>query len=109
MGRGLHVEAEWDTASSDPFEKARKSIDEKLAVTPPPANKAELEADLAKLDGISNAILKDVATSVELMNQKMLGRRPAGRQPAPLEGRARRRVHEAAGPPASSGSELSRS
>ncbi len=71
VGRGLHVEAEWDTASSDPFEKARKSINEKLAATPPPANKTELEADLATLNGFSKAILKDVATSVDLMNQKM--------------------------------------
>ena len=71
VGRGLHVEAEWDTASSDPFEKARKSITEKLAATPAAANKPELEADLAKLNDMSKAILKDVATSVELMNQKM--------------------------------------
>lgn len=71
VGRGLHVEAEWDTASSDPFEKARKNIEEKLAATPAPANKPELEADLATLKGFSQAILKDVATSVELMNQKL--------------------------------------
>jgi hypothetical protein len=71
VGRGLHVEAEWDTASSDPFEKARKSIEEKLAVTPAPANKAELETDLATLHAFSTAILKDVSTSVELMNAKM--------------------------------------
>jgi hypothetical protein len=73
VGRGLHLEAEWDTASSDPFEKARKSIETKLAATPAPANKAELEADLAKLKDISKAILKDVATAVELMKQKMEG------------------------------------
>jgi hypothetical protein len=71
VGRGLHVEAEWDTASSDPFEKARKNIEEKLAATPPPANKDELVADLATLKGFSTAILKDVSTSVELMNQKL--------------------------------------
>jgi hypothetical protein len=71
VGRGLHLEAEWDTASSDPFEKAMKAINEKLAATPAPANKAELEADKAKLDAINKAILKDVATSVDLMRQKM--------------------------------------
>lgn len=71
VGRGLHLEAEWDTASSDPFEKAKDKITTALAATPAPANKAELEADLAKLKSISDAILKDVATSVELMKQKM--------------------------------------
>ncbi len=71
VGRGLHLEAEWDTASSDPFEKARKTITEKLAATPPPANKAELEGDLAKLNDISKTILKDVATAVDMMKLKM--------------------------------------
>lgn len=71
VGRGLHLEAEWDTASSDPFEKAIKSIDEKLAATPAPANKAELEADRAKLKDISKQILKDVTAAVELMKAKM--------------------------------------
>lgn len=73
VGRGLHLEAEWDTASSDPFEKALKSIETKLAATPPPANKAELEADRAKLKDFSKAILKDVATAVDLMKAKMEG------------------------------------
>lgn len=69
VGRGLHLEAEWDTASSDPFEKALKSIDEKLKTNP--ANKAELEADRAKLKDISKQILKDVATAVDMMKAKM--------------------------------------
>ncbi len=73
VGRGLHLEAEWDTASSDPFEKARKSIETKLAATPAPANKPELEADLKKLKEFSALILKDVATAVELMKAKMEG------------------------------------
>jgi hypothetical protein len=72
VGRGLHVEAEWDTASSDPFEKAGKAIREKLAATPAPANKAELEADLKALNGMSAVILKDVKTAVDLMNTKMV-------------------------------------
>lgn len=78
VGRGLHVEAEWDTASSDPFEKTKKSITEKLNATPAPANKAELEADLKALDGMSKAILKDVAQAVELMKEKMVA---AGLEP----------------------------
>ncbi len=78
VGRGLHVEAEWDTASSDPFEKCGKAIREKLAATPAPANKPELEADLARLNSMSAAIVKDVATSVDLMNQKM---KAAGLEP----------------------------
>jgi hypothetical protein len=72
VGRGLHVEAEWDTASSDPFEKAGKSIREKLAATPAPANKAELEADLKSLTEMSAAILKDVKSAVDLMKAKMV-------------------------------------
>lgn len=72
VGRGLHLEAEWDTASSDPFEKARKSITEKLAATPAPANKPELEADLKSLNDMSKAILKDVSQAVELMKEKMV-------------------------------------
>ncbi|MDP2270355.1 MAG: hypothetical protein Q8N23_30185 [Archangium sp.] len=73
VGRGLHLEAEWDTASSDPFEKALKTIETKLAATPAPANKSELEADRAKLKEFSKAILKDVATAVDLMKAKMEG------------------------------------
>lgn len=78
VGRGLHLEAEWDTASSDPFEKAMKSLKEKLAATPAPANKDELEADLAKLTSMSKAILKDVSEAVALMKEKMVA---AGLEP----------------------------
>ena len=55
-----------------------KSIKEKLAATPPPANQAELEADLAKLQGMASTIRKDVSSAVELMKQKMVG---AGLEP----------------------------
>lgn len=73
VGRGLHLEAEWDTASSDPFEKALKTIETKLSATPAPANKTELEADRAKLKEFSAMILKDVASAVDLMKAKMEG------------------------------------
>ncbi len=43
------------------------------ALTPPPANQAELEADLAKLQGMATTIRKDVSSAVELMKQKMVG------------------------------------
>ncbi|MEW5737876.1 MAG: hypothetical protein AB1938_03060 [Myxococcota bacterium] len=76
VGRGLHLEAEWDTASSDPFEKAGEEIDKKLAANP--ANKAELEADKAKLEGMKKAILKDVEGAVLLMKEKMVA---AGLEP----------------------------
>lgn len=71
VGRGLHIEAEWDTASSDPFEKTKNAITAKLAANPTPEQKTELEADLAQLKGYSDAILKDVATAVSLMKEKM--------------------------------------
>ncbi|MGV3624933.1 MAG: hypothetical protein ACO1OB_29200 [Archangium sp.] len=71
VGRGLHLEAEWDTASSDPFEKAKKAIEAKLAANPSAADKAALEADLGTLKKMSDAILKDVANAVNLMKEKM--------------------------------------
>jgi hypothetical protein len=76
VGRGLHLEAEWDTASSDPFEKCGAEIEKQLASGP--ANKAELEADLRKLEAIKKAILKDVETAVALMKEKMVA---AGLEP----------------------------
>lgn len=71
VGRGLHLEAEWDTASSDPFEKTKKAIEAKLAANPSAADKTALEADLASLKKMSDAILKDVANAVNLMKEKM--------------------------------------
>lgn len=76
VGRGLHVEAEWDTASSDPFEKCGKEIEKRLATNP--ANADELKADLEKLDGMKKAILKDVEGAVLLMKEKMVA---AGLEP----------------------------
>lgn len=76
VGRGLHLEAEWDTASSDPFEKCGEEIQKRLAANP--ADKAALEADLAKLNEMKAAILKDVAGAVALMKEKMIA---AGLEP----------------------------
>ncbi len=71
VGRGLHLEAEWDTASSDPFEKAKEAIQARLAGSPSADEKAALEADLTALKKMSDAILKDVANAVNLMKEKM--------------------------------------
>lgn len=71
VGRGLHLEAEWDTASSDPFEKTKKAIEAKLAANPSAADKTALETDLASLKKMSDSILKDVANAVNLMKEKM--------------------------------------
>lgn len=70
VGRGLHLEAEWDTASSDPFEKCGNEIEKRLAANP--ANADELKADLAKLGEMKGAILKDVENAVALMKDKMV-------------------------------------
>jgi uncharacterized protein YwgA len=78
VGRGLHLEAEWDTAASDPFEKAMKSINEKLAASPAPADKAQLEADLKRLKEMSAKILADVEQVVQLMKERMIA---AGLEP----------------------------
>jgi hypothetical protein len=72
VGRGLHLEAEWDTASSDPFEKCGKEIEKRLAAATDPAAKAELEADQAKLGEMKKVILKDVENAVTLMKEKMV-------------------------------------
>jgi hypothetical protein len=71
IGRGLHVEAEWDTAASDPFEKALEEIDKRLKATPAPANAAELEADKAKLEGHRATFRRDVAQTVELLKARL--------------------------------------
>lgn len=76
VGRGLHLEAEWDTASSDPFEKCGNEIEKRLAANP--ANADELKADLAKLGEMKGAILKDVENAVALMKDKMVA---AGLEP----------------------------
>ncbi len=68
-GRGLHVEAEWDTASSEPFEKAIESIDTKLAANP--SNRAELEADKAKLEGFREVFRGDVAKTVAISQERL--------------------------------------
>ncbi|MFT3713579.1 MAG: hypothetical protein QM817_38470 [Archangium sp.] len=72
VGRGLHLEAEWDAASSDPFEKARQTIATRTAAAPTPAARAELVADAAKLNDIVRTYLADVATAVSVMREAML-------------------------------------
>ncbi len=72
VGRGLHVEAEWDTAASEPFENAVDEVKKRLAATPAPANKAELEADLAALEGMRATIRKDVETTVALLKERLV-------------------------------------
>lgn len=71
VGKGLHVEAEWDSASSDPFTEAVEKIDEQLKSNP--ANAAELQADKEKLNGIREQFRQDVATAVELMKSRLVG------------------------------------
>ncbi len=72
IGRGpLHVEAEWDTASSDPFEKAIEEIDTRLAATPPPANIDELKADKENVEARREVFRKDVSQTVEVLKQRL--------------------------------------
>jgi len=73
IGKGpLHVEAEWDTASSDPFEKAIESINTKLAAAPTPAAKAELEADKKQIEGFRTTFRKDVEATVNVIKKNLL-------------------------------------
>lgn len=70
IGNGLHIEAEWDSQSSDPFEKAQVEIEKRLGQNP--ANKAELEADLTAIEGYREVFRQDVAKTVEVMKQRLL-------------------------------------
>ncbi|MBM4378726.1 MAG: hypothetical protein FJ086_05400 [Deltaproteobacteria bacterium] len=72
LGKGLHVEAEWDSAASDPFTQAVESIDKALAAAPAPANGAELQADRARLEAIRELFRADVATTVKLLEERLL-------------------------------------
>lgn len=73
IGRGpLHVEAEWDTASSDPFEKALKEVDTRLAAATAPADKAALEADKKAIQGFRATFQKDVQATVEVVKKQLL-------------------------------------
>ena len=72
IGRGpLHVEAEWDTAASDPFENALEEIDKRLAATPAPANVDELKADRVAIEATREVFRKDVSQTVELLKQRL--------------------------------------
>jgi len=73
IGRGpLHLEAEWDTASSDPFEKAITEIDKRLAASPSAADQATLEADRAQLEGFRATFRQDVQATVEVVKKQLL-------------------------------------
>lgn len=70
IGKGpLHVEAEWDTASSDPFENALEAIDKKLAAAP--ADAETLKAERAQLEGYREVFRKDVQATVDLLKEKL--------------------------------------
>jgi len=73
IGKGpLHVEAEWDTASSDPFEKAIEEIDKKLATATTPVAKAALEADRKQIEGFRGTFRKDVEATVNVIKKNLL-------------------------------------
>jgi hypothetical protein len=72
VGKGLHVEAEWDSAASDPFTKAVESIDQALSATPAPANATELQADRARLEAIRELFRADVASTVAVLQERLV-------------------------------------
>ncbi len=75
IGKGpLHVEAEWDSASSDSFEKAIAEIDKRLAATTPapdPATVTTLKADRASIESMREVFRGDVAKTVEVLRAKL--------------------------------------
>ena len=73
IGRGpLHVEAEWDSASSDGFEEAIEEIDKRLAATPAPANVDELKADRVAVEAAREVFRKDVSQTVEVLKERLM-------------------------------------
>jgi len=74
IGKGpLHVEAEWDTAASEPFAKAIAEIDKRLGATPAPANVDELKADRQAIEDMRATFRKDVQTTVETIKERLVG------------------------------------
>ena len=72
-GKGpLHVEAEWDTASSDPFEKAIAEIDKRMLTATTPAAKAALETDKKQIEGFRGVFCKDVEATVNVIKKNLL-------------------------------------
>jgi hypothetical protein len=72
IGKGpLHLEAEWDTNSSDPFQKALAEVDKRLAANPDAATKATLTSDRAALVGMQATFTKDVAATVAVVKQQL--------------------------------------
>lgn len=75
IGKGpLHIEAEWDTNSSDPYQKALAEVDKRLAANPDAATKATLTADRATLVGMQATFTKDVAATVAVVKQQLLAK-----------------------------------
>jgi hypothetical protein len=73
IGKGpLHVEAEWDTASSDPFEKAVAEIDKRMLAATTPEAKAELTADRKQIEGFRATFRKDVEATVNVIKKNLL-------------------------------------
>jgi hypothetical protein len=70
IGRGLHVESEWDTASSESFENAGENIRKQIALNPP--NLPELQIDLERLEAIRAIIRADVQTTVDILKERLV-------------------------------------
>lgn len=74
VGEGLHVEAEWDSASSDPFTQAVEEIDKRLGVSGiSDADKKTLEDDKQAINGVREQFRDDVAQTVELLKERLVG------------------------------------
>ena len=90
IGKGpLHVEAEWDSASSDGFEKAGVTIktqldaaQAKLTATPAPtaaektkllAEIKELESDATRIEEMRAIFRKDVEATVSIIKDRLVG------------------------------------
>lgn len=68
-----HFEAEWDSASSDPFGEAIEEVAKRLgAADVTPEAKAELDADATRLEEMRGVFRADVAQTVSVIRDLMI-------------------------------------
>lgn len=93
VGRGLHTEAEWDSASSDPYEKALAEIEKRLAANPAPdaAAKDVLNADHKAIEVIRDIFRADAESSEDIQTERLLA---AGLEHDPSKKSKEERAHD---------------
>jgi hypothetical protein len=94
VGRGLHIEAEWDTASSDPFEKCGKEQGNREAPGSQPRQRRRAQGRPREAGRHPQGHSQGRGRSGAPDEGEDDRRGPRARRPQVVEGRARLRVHE---------------